>query len=164
MRNGNDFWFWRAHPEAKAPVRMTEGSVGYDICACEGYALGVGAFSIINTGLVVEPPPGYHIEIYLRSSLPKKKGLLIPNGAGIIDRDYCGENDVLGVPVYKFGRGTKDIYSKEAEQEVCSILPGERIAQLIIRKTNLNPFTDYTDAFISPLDRDRGGFGSTGNK
>ena len=147
---------WRIKEAAKLPERMTDGSVGYDICSAADYLLRVGDFVIIKTGLVVKPPDGYHFEIALRSSIPKKKGLLIPNGIGIIDQDYCGEGDELGIPVFKFRAGTED------EANLACIEEGERIAQLLLRKSHVPEVFDCSSYPF--LDKGRGGFGSTGGK
>ena len=152
---------WRMHEDIRLPVRMTGGSVGYDICVAEDYFLSPGDFSILKTGLIVKPPEGFHIEIALRSSIPKKKGCAIPNGLGIIDADYCGLGDELGIPIYKFGLGTEDFPGVDGLP--CTYFSaGERIAQIILRKTYIVDVIDMSSN-LEDLKSGRGGFGSTGN-
>jgi dUTP pyrophosphatase len=155
---------WRIDKEAVLPKRMTEGSVGYDICAIDDYFIQKNEFVVIKTGLVIKPPNGCHLEIALRSSMPGKKGLLIPNGMGILDGDYCGEGDEIGVLVYKFGMGSNDFtWTVNREMKYgCSIEKGERVAQLLVRPTLLPPIENCTGQEFEV--GSRGGFGSTGDK
>lgn len=169
--DSNTAKFWRITKGALAPVRMTRGSVGYDVRAAETYIIEKGGFAYIRTGLVVKPPEGYHIELALRSSLPKKKGLLIPNGLGIIDQDYTGPEDEICVPIWKFGFGSEDTVkfineegikegeAKNGELFGAVIDEGDRIAQLVFRKTELPVLEDCTGKPFE--DSSRGGFGST---
>jgi dUTP pyrophosphatase len=154
---------WKIYEEAVLPVRMTEGSVGYDICAAEDYYLSVGDLVYVRTGLVIQPPLGYHIEIALRSSIPKKKGIIIPHGLGIVDQDYIGENDEFSVPMYKVKEVAGDIITSNFPCACAAFIEvGERIAQIIVRKTHTPDLIDATNTPFS--DKSRGGFGSTGNK
>lgn len=150
---------WRVLPNAKLPVRMTGGSVGYDVCAAKDYTFYLDDFYIVTTGLIIKPPPKHHVEVMLRSSLPKKKGLIIPHGLGLIDYDFCGEHDVIGVPLLKAKEGTEDDLEDEFGWKT-TVSAGERIAQVVFRKTVLVDIDDNTDNPFSK--RTRGGFGSTG--
>lgn len=159
---------WRMGKDIKLPEVMKEDSVGYDICASREYTFEVGDFYIVQTNLVAQVPKGYHIEIALRSSLPKR-GLAIPNGLGIIDFSYCGEEDLLGVPIFKFGEGTSSVDRTSRGIGVSTRLhrptkieAGERIAQLIIRKTYKFDIEDMTGT--ENTNKSRLGFGSTGRK
>ena len=81
----------------------------------------------------------------LRSSTPLRKGLLIPNGVGVIDQDYCGEGDELKVQVFNF------------REEAVTVMRGERIAQGIfipVMRVNWDE--------VDEMGQGRGGFGSTG--
>jgi len=81
----------------------------------------------------------------LRSSTPLRKGLLIPNGVGIIDRDYCGEGDELKVQVFNF------------REEAVTVTRGERIAQGIFIPVMVVRWDE-----VGEMGQGRGGFGSTG--
>jgi len=83
--------------------------------------------------------------VSLRSSTPRRKGLLIPHGVGIIDQDYCGEGDEIMLQVYNF------------LDEAVTVQRGERIAQgmfVPIMQVNWNE--------VDKVGQGRGGFGSTG--
>ncbi len=159
---------WRVGKDTKLPEVMEAGSVGYDICASREYNFEDGEFHIVQTDLIVQVPKGYHIEIALRSSLPKR-GLAIPNGLGVVDTSYCGEEDLLGVPIFKFGAGisnvdrtTRGIGISTSLHNPTKIEKGERIAQLIIRKTYKFDIEDMTGT--ENTNKSRGSFGSTGRK
>jgi dUTP pyrophosphatase len=81
-----------------------------------------------------------------RSSLFKKKSLILPNSPGLIDRDYCGESDEIMIQVYNM-----------SDEEVV-VEKGEKIAQGLFVKTETIEFVDMD----RPSAKSRGGFGSTG--
>jgi len=83
--------------------------------------------------------------VTLRSSTPRRKGLLVPHGVGIIDQDYCGEGDEIMLQVYNF------------LDEAVTVQRGERIAQgmfVPIMQVNWNE--------VDEVGKGRVGFGSTG--
>lgn len=146
------------------PVRANETDIGYDVRATEDINIELGQYVAVNTGLIVKPPSGYHFEIILRSGAPKKYGVIIPNSVGLIDPSYCGPNDFLTVLLYKAFRVPSDVVITTGREDkfVCKavIKEGERIAQLVLRKSHQFEWEDVTDR---PFDNDtRGGFGSTG--
>ncbi len=49
---------------------------------------------LISLGVSMELPEGYYAELLPRSSTPKKYGVIMANSMGIIDHDYCGDNDI----------------------------------------------------------------------
>lgn len=133
--------------EAILPERKTEGSAGYDLCACiaADFTVHPGELVIIPTGLAVEVPVGYSGMIFTRSGLGVKHGIHVSNGVGVIDSDYRGEMHV-GL--------------HNASQVPYTINPGERIAQLIIMPI----VTPEVEEIFELTETERGdaGFGSTG--
>jgi dUTP pyrophosphatase len=127
------------------PVYQTNGSVGFDIYAREETRIKPKEIVLIPGNIIVETPPGYMLLIALRSSTPRKKGLIKPHGIGIVDNDYCGDNDEVKVQVY-------NITDKEVVVE-----KAERIAQGIFVKVEKFSWEE-TDS----MGKSRGGFGSTG--
>ena len=84
--------------------------------------------------------------LFARSSLPLKKGLIVANSVGVIDQDYCGENDEIGLQVINFTK--KNVIVDK----------GERIAQGLIV-----PIEAVTMKEVKKMtSKSRGGFGSTG--
>jgi len=138
---------WRKNPNAKVPERATNLSVGYDVCASEDVEIPEGGFALIPTGLVIQAPESYAIFVFPRSSLFKKKGLIMPNSAGIIDFDYCGEEDEIKIPVVNL------------KKEKVVVKKGEKVAQIVFIKVG---FPEIEEVEEAPGKNSRGGFGSTG--
>ena len=132
---------------AKIPTRGSEYAAGYDLYAATNYTIDIAPHSTvkIGTGIAVELMPDTMGAIFARSGLSTKKGLRPANCVGVCDPDYRGE---YIVPLHN------------DTDEMMSIAPGERIAQLVIL-----PFIPVTFEVANELsDTDRGtdGFGSTG--
>lgn len=105
-----------------------------------------GEIRLVPANLIVAVPPGYMLLLAARSSLPHRKGLMVPNGVGIVDQDYRGPNDEIHIQVYNFtGRPV-------------SVQRRERLAQGIFVRIVQADWTE-TETLGAP---DRGGFGSTG--
>lgn len=147
MENNNILRMKKFRPEAVLPERKTEGSAGYDLCACiaEEFTLEPGELAVFPTGLGAEIPVGCAGMIFTRSGLGVKHGVAVSNGVGVIDSDYRGEIHV-GL--------------RNSGKVPYTIKPGERIAQLIIMPVCL-PVPVEVDE-LSETQRGAGGFGSTG--
>jgi dUTP pyrophosphatase len=138
---------WKKDPKAKLPEKSTEGSIGYDLFSLEEVKIPPFELRFIRTGLVIKADPPYGLFIFPRSSLFKKKHLIMPNSAGIIDFDYCGEEDEIKIPVVNLGK------------EEVVVKAGEKIAQAVFIKVGAPEIEEVN----SPPGRSsRGGFGSTG--
>jgi len=128
------------------PTYATAGSVGFDFLAREEVRIASKSVALIPGNVVVETPPGHMLLVSLRSSAPRKKGLLKPHGIGVIDQDYCGPNDEVMIQVYNF-----------TDEEVI-VERGERVAQGIFVPVSTVEWDE-----VSEMDgASRGGFGSTG--
>lgn len=139
---------WRIDPRAKLPERSTAGSVGYDLFALEETVIEPKGFALIRTGLVIKAEPPYALFVFPRSSLFKKKNLIMPNSAGIIDFDYCGEKDEIKIPVFNLG------------EETTTIQAYERIAQAVFIMVASPKLIEGDPSELA--ENSRGGFGSTG--
>ncbi|MDE4134089.1 dUTP diphosphatase [Phaeobacter sp. QD34_3] len=143
----------RREPDADAdlplPSYETSGAAGADLRADlperGSIVLEPGARALVPTGLRVEIPDGYEIQIRPRSGLALKHGITLPNTPGTIDSDYRGP---LGVIVLNAG------------QERFEIAHGDRIAQMVVAPV-LQARFELVDA-LSETTRGSGGFGSTG--
>ncbi|OLE34757.1 MAG: dUTPase [Ktedonobacter sp. 13_1_20CM_3_54_15] len=127
------------------PTYATAGSVGFDLLCREDTGIAPRTLGRIPANVIVQTPPGYMLLVTLRSSTPRRKGLLVPHGVGIIDQDYCGEGDEIMLQVYNF------------LDEAVTVQRGERIAQgmfVPIMQVNWNE--------VDEVGKGRGGFGSTG--
>jgi dUTP pyrophosphatase len=105
-----------------------------------------GEIRRVAANVIVAVPPGYMLMVAARSSLPLKKGLMIPNGVGIIDQDYRGPEDEVRVQVY-------NITGQPVEVE-----RGERLAQGIFVRVAQVEWAEVEEV----EEESRGGFGSTG--
>ena len=134
----------KIHSSAKLPEQQTFGSVGYDVYSVNDAVVEPGFVTTVRTGLSMEPPPWYHVELYARSSFGKE-GIILTNGVGIIDKDYRGEVKLL---LSKITPGSK-------------FLPkGTRVGQLIVRKSHFPEIEEVE--ILNDTERGEGGFGSTG--
>ena len=129
------------------PTYQTAGSVGFDIYSREDVEINSHEIALIPGNIIVETPPGYMLLVALRSSTPRKKGLIKPHGIGVIDNDYCGEGDEIKVQVYN------------NTDHAVKVEKGERIAQGIFVKIDK---CDWEE--VDMMGKTRGGFGSTGTK
>lgn len=127
------------------PVYQTSGSVGFDIHAREDTVIPPRAISLIPGNVIVATPPGYMLLVSLRSSTPRKKSLHVPHGIGVIDNDYCGDDDEVKIQVYNASDGEVKVEK------------GERIAQGIFVKVEKSEWDE-----VDSMGQSRGGFGSTG--
>ncbi len=127
------------------PVYETAGAVGFDILAREDREIAVGSIGIVPSNLIVEVPKGYMLVVASRSSTPMKKGLTPPHGFGIIDHDYCGPTDEIGVLVYNFSG------------VVVKVARGEKIAQGVFVRVDKFEWEEVLEV----SGESRGGFGTT---
>lgn len=169
--------YYKLHSEVIDPHFATDGSACFDIHAyldnpvtvyrmnnykdirnpetiywsdIEEFQLAIGPAErvLIPTGLVFDIPEGYSVRLHPRSSISLKKGLVMPNGEGIVDFDYYHETFIM-------------LYNASADE--VRIKHGERIAQGELIKT-----LDYSleESIIVPEQKTNrvGGFGSTGTE
>jgi dUTP pyrophosphatase len=138
--------FKKLVPEAKLPTRATPESAGLDLYAVRISALQPGERCLVSTGLAASMPPGTEGQIRPRSGLALKSGVTVLNAPGTIDSDFRGEIKVLLI-----NHGDDDFW----------VLPGERIAQLVIASC-LNSVDIIEVESLDETERGSGGFGSTG--
>ena len=135
----------RLRPGARLPERATPGATGYDLYACPDGELVIGQEpTLVPTGIAVEAPAGYDVQVRPRSGL-SSKGVQVTFGT--IDSDYRGE--VL-VTMYVL-----------PYREPHVIRPGDRIAQLVIGRTAEVAIVEAEA--LSASERGSGGHGSTGS-
>ncbi|GCF07475.1 dUTP diphosphatase [Dictyobacter arantiisoli] len=136
----------RIDSELPLPTYATVGSVGFDLLCRVDTEVAPRGLALLPSNLIVETPPGYMLLLTMRSSTARRKGLLMPNGVGVIDQDYCGDGDELMVSVYNF------------RDEPVTVLRGERVAQGIFL-----PIGRFEWNEVEHVGKGRGGFGSTGD-
>ena len=127
------------------PPEAIEQGDWIDLRAAETILIVKGEFKYIPLGVAIQLPEGYEAIVAPRSSLFKRRGLIMTNSIGIIDESYCGDGDQWRFPAY-------------ATRE--TIIPkGERICQFRIVKHQPEIEFEIVDTLGNP---DRGGYGSTG--
>ena len=136
----------RLSPSVELPRYATAGAAGFDLAASADVIVEPGRTALIPTGLVIEVPEGMFLAVFARSSTPLKRGLMVANGVGVVDSDYCGATDEVKVPVLN------------VTGSPVTVKAGDRIAQGILLPTT-RVEREQTDA---PDRNARGGFGSTG--
>jgi dUTP pyrophosphatase len=129
------------------PRYETPQSAGMDVRAnlAESVVLGPLERAMVPTGLFVELPAGYEMQVRPRSGLAAKHGLTVLNSPGTIDADYRGEICVILVNL---------------SSEPFEVKPGERIAQLVVARCERADWESSEE--LSTTERGTGGFGSTG--
>lgn len=129
------------------PQYETEGSAGMDIRAYidEPAVIEPGCRALVPTGLFMEIPPGYEVQIRARSGLAVKHGIGLTNGVGTIDSDYRGE---IKVSLINWG------------DEPFTVNNGDRIAQMVVARYE-SAYLEQVEQ-LSETDRGEGGFGHTG--
>ena len=131
------------------PQYETALAAGLDVRAniTESITLGPLERTLVPTGLFIELPEGYEMQVRPRSGLAAKHGLSLVNAPGTIDADYRGEIKVILVnlsnPPYE-------------------LKPGERVAQLVVSQFTRVEWEPVEG--LGETERGAGGFGSTGVK
>ena len=131
------------------PEYKTKGSAGMNIRASISGKTIVhpGERVIVPTGLFLQIPPGFEIQVRPRSGLSLNHGVTVLNTPGTIDSDYRGEIKVIII---------------NHSKEVFEIKSGDRIAQLVVSKVEKAIWKTLNR--LDETNRGEGGFGSTGKK
>lgn len=130
------------------PTYATAGSVGMDLRANIDEPITLESLDrhLFPTGLHISLPKTYEAQIRPRSGLAIKYGITCLNTPGTIDSDYRGD---IGVELVNLSKKSYTIY------------PGDRIAQMVINKTERIEFKLVEE--LDETERGEGGFGHTGN-
>ena len=129
------------------PEYKSSGAAALDLYSRLDLIIEPESIVYVPLNIALQIPENYFVLMSARSSL-QKKGLMMANGIGIGDHDYCGDGDEYQAALYNFS------------QEKVSIEKGERLVQVIIlsrEKIELEKLENFTN-------NNRGGFGSTGRK
>ena len=129
------------------PEPASARAAGFDLASAVDIEIPPRSIRLVGTGLVIAVPDGHFLGIFARSSTPLKRGLMVANGVGVIDPDYCGPSDEIKIQLLNF------------TDAPVHVKRGDRLAQGIVLPA---PQIEWEEvAEIS--DPTRGGFGSTGN-
>ena len=137
----------KLNENAIIPTRGSNQAAGYDLYACVDTPVNIPAHCTekIPTGLAIEIPDGYFGGIFARSGLATNHGLRPSNCCGVVDSDYRGNVIVA-------------LHNDTNEEKL--IMPGERIAQLVVLPYLPIIFEEVEE--LTDTERGDSGFGSTG--
>jgi dUTP pyrophosphatase len=129
------------------PIYKSEGAAGADIVAAiqDPVLIQPGHVVMVPTGITLEIPPGYEVQIRPRSGLASQHQITVLNTPGTIDSDYRGEVQVLLI--------------NHGNSPFC-VTPGMRIAQMVAAPVTRATFLETES--LSSTTRGSGGFGHTG--
>jgi dUTP pyrophosphatase len=136
----------RLDPAVGFPQPATGRAAGVDLAAAVDVEIPPRSIRLVGTGLVIGVPDGHFLGIFARSSTPLKRGLMVANGVGVVDADYCGPEDEVKIQLLNF------------TDAPVHIKKGDRLAQGIVLPS---PRVEW-DEVSEVGDTTRGGFGSTG--
>lgn len=137
----------RLDPSVDLPQYQTAGAAGFDLAASADVLVEPGAIELVPTGLVIKVPDGHFLGVFARSSTPLKRGLMVANGVGVIDQDYCGATDEIMVQVFNFTAAA------------VRVAKGDRIAQGVFIPVTRARWEESSGDLRAGA---RGGFGATG--
>ena len=128
------------------PEPATAHAAGFDLAAAVDIEIPARSIRLVGTGLVIAVPAGYFLGIFARSSTPLKRGLMVANGVGVIDADYCGPGDEIKIQVLNI------------TDAPVNVVRGDRLAQGIVLPCPTIEWEEVSEMTVPT----RGGFGSTG--
>ena len=131
------------------PEYATSGSSGMDLRANLDVQQTLQPLerTLVPTGIFIEIPQGYEVQIRPRSGLAIKQGITCLNTPGTIDADYRGEIKVI-------------LINLSQQEQV--IQHGDRIAQMVVQKVELAVWKPVEE--LEATERNAGGFGHTGKQ
>ena len=135
----------KINENARVPQKMHKGDSGYDLYSVESLVIDSEEIVTVSTGIAVEVPYGYEMQVRSRSGLAYKNGIFVLNSPGTIDSNYRGEVKVILM---------------NAGKSSFRINYGDRIAQAVfieLPEVKLDVVSQ-----LSASDRGSGGLGHTG--
>ena len=136
----------RLDPAVGLPEPASGRAAGFDLASAVDLEIPPRSIRLVGTGLVIAVPDGHFLGIFARSSTPLKRGLMVANGVGVIDPDYCGPADEVKIQMLNF------------TDAPVHIKRGDRLAQGIVLPA---PRVEWEEIETTAAPS-RGGFGSTG--
>ncbi|MEK7149021.1 MAG: dUTP diphosphatase [Patescibacteria group bacterium] len=135
----------RINKEVSLPEYKTPGAVAFDLSARETVNIPSHEVAYVSLNVCVDTPDGFMLFLAARSSL-HKRGLMLANGVGIGDQDFCGNGDEYAAALYNF-----------SDMPV-AVQKDERIVQGMFLPISKGEWIEVDDMGM----KDRGGYGSTG--
>lgn len=134
------------HVKELEKLRYIDGKSDWiDLRVAENVSMKQGEYRLISMGISVEIPKGYEMLIVPRSSAYKNFGILQTNAMGVVDESFCGDNDIIHMPI---------LAMRDTEIHI-----NDRIGQFRLMPHQLEVHFIEVDHLDN---EDRGGFGTTG--
>ena len=134
------------HVEELEKLRYIDGKSDWiDLRVAEEVKMKAGEFRLISMGISVELPKGYEMWIVPRSSAFKNFGIIQTNSMGVVDESYCGDNDIIRMPILAMRDTEIHVYDRIGQFRIMQHQPGVQFVELELLGKS-----------------DRGGFGTTG--
>lgn len=127
------------------PEYKTKKASAMDCTARTNVAIPAQSIGYVPLNFALKPPPGHFVLLVARSSL-HKRGLMLANGIGIFDEDFCGDEDEYVAILYNY------------TDQVVEVVKGDRVTQILILPAEHITLSE-TEHLGEPT---RGGIGSTG--
>ena len=135
----------KVHKDAIIPTYSHSDDACCDLYIVEDYVLNPGQRLLLRTGVAIEIPTGFEVQLRPRSGLALKQGISLVNAPGTVDAQYRNEIRILAINL-----GDKAV----------ALRKGDRCAQMCIKPVYRMNFQEVDE--LNPSDRGLGGWGSTG--
>jgi dUTP pyrophosphatase len=139
----------KTEDRARLPKKAHAHDAGFDFYSIDTMTVPAGKTVKVRTGIAMQIPEGYELQIRPRSGLSAKSKLRIANSPGTVDSGYCGEILII---IDNISQNQADSYR---------INEGDRIAQGVLNKIEDIQFEEVDG--LEDTERGSGGFGSSGN-
>lgn len=142
--------FKKLHEDAKTPQYAYDLDSGFDLYSTEKFVIPAFGRALIPTGLSLDLPEGYEIQVRTKSGLAVNLGLMVLNSPGTVDRGYLGE---IKVPIFNTNNNS------------ITIEKGMKVAQAVLCPVVCGKFVEFRESNdLGTSERGDKGFGSTGIK
>ena len=136
----------RIDKDLPLPKYETAGACGFDLVIREDKTIEPNSSLPLPTNVIVEVPEGYMLAVLPRSSMPRKTGLIVPHGLGVLDQDYHGPDDEVLLLVYN------------PTDKLIEVKRGDRLGQGVFVRVDT---AEWEEVDEDMKEISRGGVGST---
>ena len=117
-------------PPLACPNPRPAGAAGFDLASAVDMEIPARSIRLVGTGLVIAVPEGHFLGIFARSSTPLKRGLMVANGVGVVDADYCGPADEIKIQLLNITDAPVQVKRGDRlAQGDCAALPAHRVGR-----------------------------------
>lgn len=147
----------KLHPDAVIPTYAKPGDSGFDFVSIQDVCIFPGQTVMVETGIAVEIPEGFELQVRPRSGMSFKTPLRVSNSPGTVDSGYRGPCNVL---LTNTSNPNNPFTNEFTNGNAQFIRKGDRIAQGVVCPVIKVEFEEVTE--LSDSVRNESGFGSSG--